>query len=220
MDNFGWGYSENKIVSDAVRHNVPLDVVMHELSVMGSQRSEEAVKQRASWLAKKAAVKHSGWWPAFGDKPAPQPPAAPVETVEAVAKASKPKRHRNGEFEGMWKPKAAAKPKQPRKLPAPKMEVVSKPRKRAAKAPVLAPNAPAVVIIDRRSDKATVRQTEAESVEAVAGAPFAKRELEILRAYYRWGAACVLEHLLAEQYFRPLAEIEWEAKRIGLQRAN
>lgn len=218
MDNFGWGYSENKIVSDAVRHNVPLDVVMHELSVMGSQRSEEAVKHRASWLAHKSGVKHTGWWPAWGDKPAPVPPPAPVETVEAVAKASKPKRHRNGEFEGMWKPKTQAKPKQPRKVPAPKMDVVHKPRKRAAKAPVLSPNAPQVVIIDRRGDKATVSHTEAESVEAVAGAPFAKRELEILRAYYRWGAGCVLEHLLEEKYYRPLAEIEWEAKRLALSR--
>ena len=218
MDNFGWGYSENKIVSDAVKHNVPLDVVMSELTHIGSSRTEEAVKSRASWFAHKSGVKHTGWWPAWGDKPAPVPPAAPVEAVEAVAKASKPKRHRNGEFEGMWKPRSEAKPKQPRKVPAPKMEVVSKPRKRAAKAPVLSPNAPAVVIIDRRVDKATVRQTEAESVEAAAGAPFGKRELEILRAYYRWGAGCVLEHLLAEQYFRPLAEIEWEAKRLALSR--
>lgn len=220
MDNFGWTYSENKIVEGAVRHNVPLAVVMSELGHIGSSRSEEAVKHRASWLAHKAGVKHTGWWPAWGDKPTPVPPAAPVEAVQAVAKVSKPKRHRNGEFDGMWKPKSEAKPKQPRKVPAPKMDVVDKPRKRAAKAAVLAPNAPKAVIIDRRADKATVRHAEANfAVEAVAGAPFSKREAEILRAYYRiWGAGSVLDHLVDEGYYRSLGEIEGEAKRIGLHR--
>lgn len=50
-------------------------------------------------------------------------------------------------------------------------------------------------------------------------AQFSDRERTILRAYYpRWGADAVLRHLLEEQFFRSIEDIEAEAQRIGITR--